>query len=73
MTNANLSVHHGRFDKSVPYTHTVNLAIELEKLNAKRFFFEIFDGGHELLYEDAFRWFDRLTRPDAKAEKKLTR
>lgn len=73
MTNANLSVHHGRFDKSVPYSHTVNLALALEKLSPKNFFFEIFDGGHELLYDDAFRWFDKLAKPDVKTGKELTR
>jgi len=73
MASANLSVHHGRFDKSVPYSHTINLARELEKLGPKNFFFEIFDGGHDILYEDAFRWFDKLARPETKQEKQLTR
>lgn len=73
MTNANLSVHHGRFDKSVSYTQTVKLTFELEKLGAKNFFFEIFDGGHEILYDIAFCWFDRLAKPDTKTEKRLTR
>jgi len=58
LRNANLSVHHGRFDKSVPYTHSLKLAIELEKLTPTNFFFEIFDGGHEIHYERAFNWFD---------------
>jgi len=73
MTNANLSVHHGRFDKSVPYSQTINMALELEKLGAKNFFFEIFDGGHDIRCDIAFRWFDKLAKPDAKAEKELTR
>lgn len=73
MTNANLSVHHGRFDASVPYSHTVNLALEIEKLGPKSFFFEIFDGGHDLLYDTAFNWFDKLAEPDEKREKQLTR
>ncbi|MDO9542715.1 MAG: prolyl oligopeptidase family serine peptidase [Kiritimatiellia bacterium] len=73
MTNANLSVRHGRFDKSVPYSHTVNLALELERLGAKNFFFEIFDGAHDMHHDVAFQWFDRLVKPDIKAEKELTR
>ena len=73
MTNANLSVHHGRFDTSVPYSHTMNLAAELEKLGAKNLFFEIFDGGHEIRSDVAFQWFDKLAKPDANSEKKLTR
>ena len=58
MAAANLSVHHGRYDRSVPYTQTWRLARELEKRGAERFFFEIFDGGHEIRYDVAFRWFD---------------
>ena len=57
---ANLSVHHGRWDASVPYTHTWKLAKELEDRQAKRLFFEIFDGGHEIHYDRAFRWFDAM-------------
>lgn len=60
MVGANLSVHHGRYDPSVPYNHTWQLARELERLAAKRFFCEIFDGGHELVYDRAFGWLDRL-------------
>lgn len=73
MTNANLSVHHGRFDPSVPYSHTVKLATELEKLRLKNFFFEIFDGSHEIRHEIACQWFDKLARPDTNAQKELTR
>jgi len=72
MAKANLSVHHGRFDKSVPYSHTINLALALEKMGARNLFFEIFDGGHEIRHDAAFRWFDKLAKPDA-AEKQLTR
>jgi dipeptidyl aminopeptidase/acylaminoacyl peptidase len=57
---ANLSVHHGRFDASVPYSHTTDLAAEVEMHEPERFFYEIFDGGHEIRYDVAFRWFDAL-------------
>jgi dipeptidyl aminopeptidase/acylaminoacyl peptidase len=70
MAGANLSVHHGRFDRSVPYSHTVNLALELEKLTPKNFFFEVFDGGHDIRRERAFLWFDSLA--GRQAEEKLT-
>lgn len=72
IAKANLSVHHGRFDKSVPYSHTMNLAAELEQLGAPKFFFEIFDGSHEIRHEDAFRWFDKLAG-GAKVAVELTR
>ena len=58
MRDANLAVHHGRFDRSVPYSHTWRLAQGLEAIGAGRFYFEIFDGGHELRCERAFAWFD---------------
>ena len=60
MVEANLCVHHGRYDQSVPYTHTWRLAQELEQLGAERFFCEIFDGGHEIRYDVAFAWFDHV-------------
>jgi dipeptidyl aminopeptidase/acylaminoacyl peptidase len=59
MAAANLAVHHGRFDRSVPYGHTTALIGELERLGAERFYFEVFDGGHEIRYDAAFRWFER--------------
>ena len=73
MKDANLFVHHGRFDKSVPYTHTVKLATELEKLKPEKFFFEIFDGGHELHYKRAFDWFDILIDEKTSSADKLSK
>ena len=70
LATANLYVHHGRFDASVPYTHTSYLAHEIEKHRPERFFHEIFDGGHEIRYDAAFRWFDTLVsapQPNAEA------
>ena len=60
LANATLSLHHGRFDPVVPYRQSWRLALELERLGAPRFFFEIFDGGHDIRYDCAFAWFDRL-------------
>ena len=70
LMQANLSIHHGRFDNSVPYAHTLNLAMKLETMRHPRLFFEIFDGGHELKPEVAFTWFDKLY--NASAGTKLT-
>jgi len=58
MRDANLAVHHGRYDRSVPYTHTWRLAQALEAIGATRFYHEIFDGGHEMHYDRAFAWFE---------------
>jgi len=60
LAKVNLSVHHGRFDKSVPCIHTINLAVALNALQPENFFFEIFDGGHESKPDLAFAWFDKL-------------
>jgi len=54
---ATVSVHHGRYDRSVPYTHTWNLAQALERQSAERFYVEVFDGGHEIRHQKAFGWF----------------
>ena len=67
---ANLSIHHGRFDISVPYTHTLKLAMQLEAMRHPKLFFEIFDGGHEFKPDIAFNWFDKLY--NATAGVKLT-
>ena len=64
VARANVFVHHGRFDRSVPYTQTLEFALEVEKSNPERFFYEIFDGAHELRYADAFRWFDDVLAAD---------
>ncbi|MDD5727945.1 MAG: prolyl oligopeptidase family serine peptidase [Victivallales bacterium] len=65
LAKLNLYVHHGRFDKSVPCIHTVNLAMALNALKPENFFFEIFDGGHEYFSERAFAWFDKILAGDA--------
>ncbi len=71
--NARIAVHHGRYDKNVPYTHSWRLAVELEKLQAQRFFFEVFDGGHELRYPVAFNWFDSLLGEERRSSSRLTK
>ncbi|HOJ12549.1 MAG TPA: hypothetical protein PK733_18445, partial [Clostridiales bacterium] len=44
--------------KSVPFTHSMELYIQLSnKYPGSRVFLDIFDGGHELRMEDAKRWF----------------
>ena len=68
IARANLCVHHGRHDPTVPYTHTVKFAQALEALHPEHFYFEVFDGGHDLHGERAMQWFDRhLHANDEKA------
>lgn len=56
-----VSIHHGRRDPIVPYTHSVRLAEKLAKIMPDRFFFEIFDGEHESFDRHSFEWFARLS------------
>mgnify|MGYP000871432810 CR=1 FL=1 len=71
IAEATVFVHHGRFDPSVPYTHTWRLAQMIEALGSKSFFFEIFNGGHDMYYEEGFKWFQRFVDSD-KADSQLT-
>lgn len=60
LAKVNLSVHHGRHDEVVSWRHSWNLAEALHRSGAESFFFEIFDGGHEIRHATSFAWFDRL-------------
>ncbi|MFH1569717.1 MAG: alpha/beta fold hydrolase [Gemmatimonadota bacterium] len=60
MATATLYVHHGRYDQSVRYNHSWQLAQQLEQHGAGRFYCEIFDGGHEIRYDVALAWFEAL-------------
>ncbi len=73
VTDVNLSLHHGRFDKSVPYTHSFDFAVALEQYKPKRFFFEIFDGGHDIHYDRAFNWFESLLTGNTLSNVELTK
>jgi len=64
LSKVNLSLHHGRYDPVVSYSHSWKLAQELERLGARQFFFDIFDGGHDIRYDTAFRWFEALLRKE---------
>lgn len=72
LSTATLSVHHGRFDPVVPYSHSWRLALALEELKPRNFFFEIFSGEHDIHYHTAFRWFDTLHGASVPEEEHLT-
>lgn len=59
-----LCIHHGRHDPVVPYTHSLRIAQKIGFDKAPDFFFELFDGGHELRYSRAFNWFDSFQTND---------
>ncbi|MCA1809190.1 MAG: prolyl oligopeptidase family serine peptidase [Lentisphaerae bacterium] len=44
LREVNLALHHGRYDQSVPYTHSWRLIQAMQAIGAPRFFFEIFNG-----------------------------
>jgi dipeptidyl aminopeptidase/acylaminoacyl peptidase len=71
IAEATVFVHHGRFDPSVPYTHTWRLAQMVEALGSKSFFFEIFNGGHDMYHEEALKWFEKFIDKDT-ADSRLT-
>ncbi len=72
IARANLAVHHGRHDTSVPHTHTVKLSNAIEALNPEHFYYEIFDGGHEIRFLRAFEWLDQFTQIDDDTHTQLT-
>lgn len=51
-----LQLAHGKHDSSVSYTHSWNLIEQLS--DADTFYFSVFNGKHELLYPQAFAFFD---------------
>jgi len=72
LIKANLYLHHGRFDPIVDYRQSWRLANRLEEAGAERFFFEIFNGGHDIHYKRAFHWFDQLRREEQSEGERLT-
>jgi dipeptidyl aminopeptidase/acylaminoacyl peptidase len=72
LSGLELSVHHGRFDPVVSYSHSWDLAQAMERHGSKRFFFEIFDGEHDIRYPTAFGWFDGLLNNDNNQGGRLT-
>ena len=58
IATANVKIFHGKYDSSVPFTHSLQLFNAVaEKHPRARVFLEIFDGGHEALLHRAEEWF----------------
>lgn len=72
LAKATLYLHHGRFDPLVNYRQSWRLAQKLEEAGAERFFFEIFNGGHDIHYKRAFNWFDQLRSEERADGERLT-
>jgi len=61
IAKANVFIYHGRWDPSVPYRHSLDLYTTLiERHPEAKVFLSIFDGGHELLYDAAFRSLEQI-------------
>ncbi len=57
IAKANLKIFHGKYDNSVPFTHSIRLYNEIISNYPKaKVYLDIFDGGHEMDMEDAMRW-----------------
>jgi len=57
IAKANLKIFHGKYDNSVPFTHSMRLYNEIiSNYPDARVYLEIFDGGHQMDMEDAMRW-----------------
>ncbi len=55
-----VSIHHGRHDPVVPFSHSVELAKNIEATGNPRVYLDIFDGGHEQIPAHSFEWFAKL-------------
>ena len=65
IAKANLKIFHGKYDKSVPFTHSIDLYNEIIRVDpASRTFLEIFDSGHEMPLEMAYSWFKSQINED---------
>ena len=57
IAKANLKIFHGKFDKVVPVSQSLELFDELmDKYPESRVFLDVFDGGHEIDMEAAMYW-----------------
>ena len=57
IARANLKIFHGKYDSSVPYTHSVELFEAISrKYPESRVFLDVFDGGHQTDDHEALYW-----------------
>ena len=57
LSQTNLKIFHGKFDKVVSYLQSYDLYTNIQELNSDaRVFLDIFDGGHEINMDVAFDW-----------------
>jgi predicted esterase len=67
ISRANIKIFHGKYDESVPFTHSVEIFnATLQKNPRARVFLDIFDGGHETDLHKAMEWFSSQYKPTEK-------
>ena len=67
LANAYVRIHHGKWDPSVPFTHSLKLYNELyARFPDANVYLSIFDGGHDFYLERAFQDFQRTCEAGAK-------
>ena len=71
LSRANLKIFHGKFDSTVPYTHSTSLYnLICGKHPNSRVFLDVFDGGHEMRMDDAISWL--LSQMNSRSSEKVT-
>ena len=59
IARANVKIFHGKYDSSVPVSHSLELfGMIMEKYPKSRVFLDIFDGGHTIDMEQAMYWIN---------------
>ena len=54
-----VKICHGKYDPSVPVTHSLKFFLEMQKRHPEsKTFLEIFDGGHQIKLAEAFEWVE---------------
>ena len=57
IVKANLKIFHGKYDPVVPVSHSLNLYQKLMQTDPEaKVYLDIFDGGHELVMQQAMYW-----------------
>jgi len=61
ISKAELHIHHGKWDQSVPFMHSYDLYTLVQTTHPlARVYLDIFDGGHDLYYNRAFEEFEKI-------------
>ena len=67
IARANVKIFHGKYDPSVPFTHSVELFnAVIAKYPRSKVYLDIFDGGHEFDMHQAIYWFMSQYKTDTK-------